>query len=91
MPTTRAQEKGCGILQWKKVTFAGRSALITDKTIAKPQQIFLLKIVDPTLYTNFVAHLVVTPASVVQSEREAKYSILCEVRGFINCSAGVCV
>ena len=40
--------------------------------VANTQTIFLLKTVDPTSSTNFNSHLLVTRATVVQTECEAK-------------------
>ena len=49
-----------------------RSALVITLLVANAQTIFLLKNVDPTSSTNFNSHLLVTRATVVQTEFEAK-------------------
>ena len=61
------------ILQWKMVKLKGRSALVIVLTVANMQSEFQSKIVDPTSSTNFT-HLLVTHATVVQIEYEAKNS-----------------
>ena len=61
------------ILQWKMVKLKGRSALVIVLTVANMQSEFQSKIVDPTSSTNFT-HLLVTHATVVQIECEAKNS-----------------
>ena len=53
------------------VKLTGQSALVIvhlSPHLANTQQRFLLKAVDPTSSTNFVLHLVVTHATVVQTE-----------------------
>ena len=61
------------ILQWKMVKLKGRSALVIVLTVANMKSEFQSKIVDPTSSTNFT-HLLVTHATVVQIECEAKNS-----------------
>ena len=55
------------------VKLKGRSALVIVLTVANMQSEFQYKIVDPTSSTNFT-HLLVTHATVVQIEYEAKNS-----------------
>ena len=62
------------ILQWKMVKLKGMSALVIVLTAANMQSEFQSKIVDPTSSTNFT-HLLVTDATVVQIECEAKNSM----------------
>ena len=59
------------ILQWKMVKLKGRSALVLALLVADTQTRFLLKTVSPTSSTNFT-QLIVTHATVVQTECEAK-------------------
>ena len=59
------------ILQWKMVKLKGRSALVIVLTVANMPSEFQSKIVYPTSSTNFT-HLLVTHATVVQIECEAK-------------------
>ena len=60
------------ILQWKMVKFKGRSALVIALLVANTQKKFLLKTVDPTSSTNFTCQLLVTCATVVQTECETE-------------------
>ena len=48
--------------------FPGWSALVIALLVADTQTRFLLKAVDPTLSTNFITHVSVTHATVVQIE-----------------------
>ena len=99
MPTTRVPAFRCGT-DWsgwldgahptvedgevsRRVCFSDR--LTGCRHIAK----ISVKTVDPTSSTNFFTHLVVTHATVVQTEYEA--NILRVVRGFISRSVGTCV
>lgn len=71
------------ILQWKKVKSKGRSALMIELLVAKIRSEFQLKTVDPTSSTNFFTHLVVPPATVVQTEYETKNSRKKEIHKLI--------
>lgn len=80
MPTTRVPAFRCGtnwsagwmvlILQWKMVWLPRRSALVIVIPVANTGQRFMWKIVNSTSSTNF-AQLLVTRATVVQTEHEA--------------------
>ena len=59
------------ILQWKMIKLTGWSALVIVLPIANMQSQFQLKIVDPTLSTNFTL-LLVPHVTVIQTEWEAK-------------------
>ena len=52
--------------------FPGRSALVIALLVANTQTLFMLKTVDPTSSTNFNRQPLVTRATVVQTECEAK-------------------
>ena len=52
----------------------GRSALVIALPVANIKSRFQLKIVDPTSSINLTTHRVVTSATVVQTECEAKNS-----------------
>ena len=62
------------ILQWKMVKLKGRPALVIALLVAKTQNKFLLKTVDPTLSTNFIRHLGANYVTVVRTECKAKNS-----------------
>ena len=71
------------ILQWKKVKSKRRSALMIELPVANIRSEFQLKTVDPTSSTNFFTHLVVPPATVVQTEYETKNSRKKEIHKLI--------
>ena len=54
------------------VKLKGRSALVIALLVANTQTILMLKTVDPTSSTNFNSQPLVTCATVVQTECEAK-------------------
>ena len=73
------------ILQWQMMEFTDRSALVIvhlDPTLK-----ILFKTVDPTSSTNFTIHLLVSNATVVQTECEA--NLRCAVRGLIMINRSV--
>ena len=74
------------ILRYKMVKFRRRSALVIVRRVANVKYLFMLKTVDPTSSTNFLARLVVTHVTVVQTEYEA--NVLREVKVLINHSIG---
>ena len=76
------------ILQWKMVKFTRRSALVIVFLVVETWGKFLWKTVDPTSSTSFNSHLLVTHATVVQTECEA--NILRVVRGLTIRSGDTC-
>ena len=73
------------ILQWKMVKFTGRYASVVimyTAAAAGTEPELLWKTVDLTSSTNFIPHLVVPHATVVQNDFEA--NALHVIGGFIN-------
>ena len=59
------------------------------RRVAGVNILFMLKAVDPTSSTNFLARLFATHVTVVQTEYEA--NVLREVKVLINHSIGTCL